>query len=168
MEARQDKSWATRKYYAVASRECMLNPSNEGFSCHFILLTVDPAVVKLSKLFHRKGHDGLNWPCVATFFGGLSILQNIYWHSLEWKCVCVCVFSWGKVTKHSTWWGSGLTPKEAERKNPVIQSCMAAVNWIAPQDRSCFLSGVLSCKQRPSYLTSIDFCIQLWQKQKEC
>lgn len=45
MEARQDKSWATPKYYAVASRECMLNPSNEGFSCHFILLTVDWAVI---------------------------------------------------------------------------------------------------------------------------
>lgn len=50
MEARQDKSGATRKYYAVASWERMLNPSNEGFSCHFKLLTLDWAMVKLDMM----------------------------------------------------------------------------------------------------------------------
>lgn len=41
------------------------------------------------------------------------------------------------------------------RKNSFAQPCTAAVNWTAPQDESCFLSGVPGCNQRPSYLYSI-------------
>lgn len=52
----------------------MLNPSHEGFSCHILLLTLDWAVVKLSKPFHST--TGRNWPCVVAFNGFIPLPKS--------------------------------------------------------------------------------------------